>query len=194
MKVDLIIPEYIAWLFAILASGSLAYSKLLWTISAYLKEDGNTMKLGTKGRYAVTAMFDIALHHHEGPVSLSDISARQGISLPYLEQLFTHLRKQGLVTSTRGPGGGYSLAMDSDKIAIADVIAAVDESVDATRCGGSADCQNHQRCLTHSLWENLSGQIRNYLSNISLAQAIHEAHVRDVASRQDHQMHRVECM
>ncbi len=151
------------------------------------------MKLGTRGRYAVTAMLDIALHRHKGPVSLSDISVRQGISLPYLEQLFTHLRKRGLVTSTRGPGGGYSLALDSEEIAIADVIAAVDEGIDATRCGGSADCQNHQRCLTHSLWENLSNQIHSYLSNISLEQAIRETHVQGVANRQDYQMQRVEC-
>ncbi len=152
------------------------------------------MKLSTKGRYAVTAMFDIALHHDEGPVSLSDIAERQGISLSYLEQLFTNLRKQGLVKSTRGPGGGYSLAIDSEQIAIADVIEAVDENVDATRCGGSENCQNHQRCLTHELWENLSNQIRSYLSNISLAQAVRETHVQEVANRQDHQMHRIEIM
>ena len=96
------------------------------------------MKLSTKGRYAVTAMFDIALHNEQGPVPLSDISDRQGISLSYLEQLFTRLRAQGLVKSTRGPGGGYSLAMDSEDIAISDVIDAVDENVDATRCGGTA--------------------------------------------------------
>lgn len=149
------------------------------------------MRLGTKGRYAVTAMFDIALHHHGGPVSLSEISARQGISLPYLEQLFMCLRKQGLVASTRGPGGGYTLALDLEKIAIADVIAAVDEGVDTTRCGGSADCQNHQRCLTHSLWENLNCRIHDYLSGISLAQAIRETHVQEVASRQDRQMYRI---
>ena len=152
------------------------------------------MKLSTKGRYAVTAMFDLALHHHEGPVALADISERQGISLSYLEQLFARLRAQGLVKSTRGPGGGYSLAMDSEQIAIADVIDAVDENVDATRCGGTADCQNHQRCLTHDLWENLSDQIRNYLTNISLAEAVSEIHVREVSHRQDHQLHRVEMM
>ena len=154
------------------------------------------MKLSTKGRYAVTAMFDIALHHQTGPVCLSDIADRQGISLSYLEQLFTHLRKQGLVKSTRGPGGGYSLAIDSEHIAISDVIDAVDENVDATRCGGKADCQNHQRCLTHDLWENLSGEIRSYLSNISLAQAVNDLNVREVANRQDlnndHQVHRIE--
>jgi len=143
------------------------------------------MKLSTKGRYAVTAMFDIALHHQTGPVSLSDIAERQGISLSYLEQLFTRLRQQGLVKSTRGPGGGYSLAVASEQIAIADVIDAVDENVDATRCGGKADCHNHQRCLTHDLWENLSGEIRSYLSNISLAQAVSDLSVREVATRQD---------
>ena len=152
------------------------------------------MKLSTKGRYAVTAMFDIALHSDQGPVSLADISERQGISLSYLEQLFTCLRAEGLVISTRGPGGGYSLAMNSEQISISDVIDAVDENVDATRCGGTADCQNHQRCLTHDLWENLSDQIRDYLSNISLAQAVSDTQVRKVAYRQDHQEHRVEFM
>ena len=152
------------------------------------------MKLSTKGRYAVTAMFDIALHSDKGPVSLSEISERQGISLSYLEQLFTRLRSQGLVSSTRGPGGGYSLAMDSEQIAISDVIDAVDEKVDATRCGGKADCQNHQRCLTHDLWENLSDEIRNYLSNISLAQAVSDTQVREVANRQDHIVQHVEFM
>ena len=150
------------------------------------------MKLSTRGRYAVTAMFDIALHNDNGPVSLSDISERQGISLSYLEQLFTRLREQGLVTSTRGPGGGYSLAIDSGKIAISDVIDAVDENVDTTRCGGKADCQNHERCLTHDLWENLSDQIRNYLSNITLAQAVSDSQVREVANRQDYKVQRVE--
>ena len=152
------------------------------------------MKLSTKGRYAVTAMFDIALHHSDGPVSLSDISERQGISLSYLEQLFTRLRAQGLVKSTRGPGGGYTLAMDSKQIAIADVIDAVDENVDATRCGGSANCQNHERCLTHDLWENLSDQIRNYLTNITLDQAVSGAQVQEVSNRQEHQLQRVELM
>ncbi len=152
------------------------------------------MKLSTKGRYAVTAMFDIALHYEHGPVSLSEISERQGISLSYLEQLFTRLRKQGLVKSIRGPGGGYVLAVDSDEIAIADVIDAVDESVDTTRCGGSADCQNNQRCLTHDLWSNLSDQIRDYLSNITLAQAVNDMNVQKVAYRQDHKLERVELM
>ena len=152
------------------------------------------MKLSTRGRYAVTAMFDIALHHDKGPVSLAEIAQRQGISLSYLEQLFASLRDQGLVKSTRGPGGGYSLAVDSAKIAIADVIDAVDESLDTTRCGGSGDCQDHQRCLTHDLWENLSNQIRSYLSGISLAQAVSDVHVLEVSNRQDTRIDRMEIV
>ena len=143
------------------------------------------MKLSTKGRYAVTAMLDIAIHSNDGPVSLSDISARQGISLSYLEQLFGRMRRRGLVASTRGPGGGYSLAHSADQIAIADIIVAVDENVDATRCGGNADCQNQQRCLTHELWEDLSSQIHAFLSRISLADAINRERVAEVAARQD---------
>ena len=152
------------------------------------------MKLSTRGRYAVTAMFDIALHHEKGPVLLAEIAQRQGISLSYLEQLFASLRDQGLVKSTRGPGGGYSLAVDSAKIAIADVIDAVDESLDTTRCGGSGDCQDHQRCLTHDLWENLSNQIRSYLSGISLAQAVSDVHVLEVSNRQDSRIDRMEIV
>ncbi len=143
------------------------------------------MKLSTKGRYAVTAMLDIAIHSNDGPISLSDISARQGISLSYLEQLFGRMRRRGLVASTRGPGGGYSLAHAADKIAIADIILAVDENVDATRCGGKSDCQNQQRCLTHELWEDLSAQIHEFLSRISLADAINKERVAEVAARQD---------
>lgn len=143
------------------------------------------MKLSTKGRYAVTAMFDVAIHHDAGPVSLSDISMRQGISLSYLEQLFSRLRRRGLVASTRGPGGGYQLAHAAEQIAIADIVSAVDETVDATRCGGNADCQNHQRCLTHELWEDLSSQIHSFLSDITLADAINRRRVVEVAKRQD---------
>jgi Rrf2 family iron-sulfur cluster assembly transcriptional regulator len=143
------------------------------------------MKLSTKGRYAVTAMFDVAIHQTEGPVSLSEISERQGISLSYLEQLFGRMRRRGLVASTRGPGGGYRLAHTPDQIAIADIITAVDESVDATRCGGNADCQNQQRCLTHELWEDLSSQIHVFLSGISLEDAISKQRVVEVAERQD---------
>ncbi len=143
------------------------------------------MKLNTKGRYAVTAMFDVAIHQHQGPVSLSDISQRQGISLSYLEQLFSRIRRAGLVKSTRGPGGGYHLASSASEIAIADIITAVDESVDATRCGGGEGCDNHERCLTHDLWEGLSDQIHVFLSGITLEDAISKQQVLDTAARQD---------
>lgn len=130
------------------------------------------MKLTSKGRYAVTAMLDLALHADAGPVTLAGISERQGISLSYLEQLFTRLRKQGLVSSTRGPGGGYSLSRAADLIAIADVVTAVDEVVDATRCGGMANCQDGKRCLTHDLWTDLSDQIHSFLSEITLGHLV----------------------
>ena len=132
------------------------------------------MKLTSKGRYAVTAMLDLALHANQGPVTLSAISERQGISLSYLEQLFTRLRRNGLVSSTRGPGGGYLLSGDAADIAVADVVAAVDESVNATRCGGHENCQDGQRCLTHDLWTELSEQIFSFLSGISLAQLVEQ--------------------
>lgn len=143
------------------------------------------MRLTTKGRYAVTAMLDLAVHHSEGPIALADISERQGISLSYLEQLFAKLRKTGLVASTRGPGGGYNLNKDAAEIAVADVIAAVDEAVDATRCGGSKNCQGEVRCLTHDLWEDLSEQIRNFLSSVSLADLVNRHSIREVVNRQD---------
>ncbi|TCK17469.1 BadM/Rrf2 family transcriptional regulator [Thiogranum longum] len=132
------------------------------------------MKLTSKGRYAVTAMLDLALHANQGPITLSAISERQGISLSYLEQLFTRLRRNGLVSSTRGPGGGYLLSGDAANIAVADVVAAVDESVNATRCGGQENCQGGQRCLTHDLWTELSEQIFTFLSDISLAQLVEQ--------------------
>ncbi|MEJ2213089.1 MAG: Fe-S cluster assembly transcriptional regulator IscR [Gammaproteobacteria bacterium] len=126
------------------------------------------MKLTTKGRYAVTAMLDLALHNEKGPVTLADIADRQGISLSYLEQLFSRLRKQELVNSVRGPGGGYSLASPASELHVAQVISAVDEVVDATRCGGAGNCHNNERCLTHDLWHDLSDRIYEYLSDISL--------------------------
>jgi Rrf2 family iron-sulfur cluster assembly transcriptional regulator len=130
------------------------------------------MRLTSKGRYAVTAMLDLALHVKDGPVTLAGISERQGISLSYLEQLFTRLRKRGLVASTRGPGGGYSLSRDAHDIAVAAVVTAVDESVDATRCGGRGNCQDGRRCLTHELWSELSEQIYGFLSEISLGDLV----------------------
>lgn len=130
------------------------------------------MRLTTKGRYAVTAMLDLALHFNGGPITLSDISQRQGISLSYLEQLFSKLRKNGLVSSTRGPGGGYRLSRPAHEIVIADVISAVDEKVDATKCGGLGNCQGDTQCLTHDLWTDLSDQIFQFLSGISLGNLV----------------------
>lgn len=147
------------------------------------------MRLTTKGRYAVTAMLDLAVHDQKGPIALSDISGRQGISLSYLEQLFSRLRKNGLVKSTRGPGGGYSLNKSAENISIADVILAVDEKVDTTRCGGSKNCQNNGRCLTHDLWEDLGEQIRFFLSRICLYELINRETTRRVAARQDALLH-----
>lgn len=143
------------------------------------------MKLTTKGRYAVTAMLDLAIHDGDGPVALADIAKRQGISLSYLEQLFARLRKGGLVRSVRGPGGGYQLGRDAGRIAVSDVIWAVDEMVDATRCAGRENCQGEERCLTHDLWHDLSHQIRDFLSGIDLAQLVERRRVREVAARQD---------
>ncbi len=143
------------------------------------------MRLTTKGRYAVTAMLDLALHSTKGPVPLADVSQRQGISLSYLEQLFARLRKQGLVDSARGPGGGYRLSRAPGEIAVADVITAIDEKVDATRCGGLANCQDDQQCLTHELWSDLSQQIYEFLSGISLGHLVERRGVKEVAARQD---------
>ena len=146
------------------------------------------MRLTTKGRYAVTAMLDLALHAQEKPITLADISQRQGISLSYLEQLFSRMRKQGLVASARGPGGGYRLSRDANEINVAQVIAAVDEKVTVTRCEGRGDCQNGGPCLTHELWCNLSDQIYDFLNGISLGQLVEQQHVKDVASRQQQQL------
>jgi Rrf2 family iron-sulfur cluster assembly transcriptional regulator len=143
------------------------------------------MKLTTKGRYAVTAMLDLAFHSTGGPIKLAQISERQGISLSYLEQLFTRLRREGLVVSTRGPGGGYSLSRPSTQIAVSEVIGAVDENVDTTRCGGLNNCHNAERCLTHELWAELSGQIRDFLKGITLGQLMENGQTREVADRQD---------
>lgn len=126
------------------------------------------MKLSTKGRYAVTAMMDLALHEARGPVTLAEISQGQGISLSYLEQLFAQLRRQRLVRGVRGPGGGYRLARSAAEITVADIIMAVDESVDATRCGSRDEGRDGERCLTHDLWSELSGQIQGFLDGITL--------------------------
>ncbi len=143
------------------------------------------MKLTSKGRYAVTAMLDVTIHAVYGPVPLADISERQGISLSYLEQLFSRLRKHGLVNSVRGPGGGYRLGKCSAQIAVADVISAVNESVDATKCSGKGNCQGGEQCLTHSLWQNLSTRIEEFLQNITLSELVAQRDVKSVSQRQD---------
>lgn len=143
------------------------------------------MKLTTKGRYAVTAMLDLAMHHGNGPITLADIAQRQGISLSYLEQLFSRLRKQQLVSSVRGPGGGYTLGRDASEVFVAQVILAVDENVDTTKCGGAHNCQDNQQCLTHDLWHDLSSRIHDYLSEISLQDLMDRRGVQQVADRQD---------
>ncbi len=131
------------------------------------------MRLTTKGRYAVTAMLDLSLNYGQGSITLADISERQGISLSYLEQLFSRLRKQDLVSSTRGPGGGYRLSRPADEITVLDVISAVDEKVDSTACDGKGNCHGDEQCLSHELWQSLSEQIQSYLSNITLGEVVH---------------------
>ncbi len=143
------------------------------------------MRLTTKGRYAVTAMLDLALHADNGPVALADISKRQGISLSYLEQLFAKLRRRELVGSVRGPGGGYRLNRSSNAIDVAQVIDAVNESVDVTRCNGDGGCQQGDVCLTHHLWCDLSAQIHSFLCGITLADLVQRNEVRVIALRQE---------
>lgn len=134
------------------------------------------MKLTTKGRYAVTAMLDITLNQGSGAVSLSDISQRQSISQSYLEQLFTKLRKRRLVDSVRGPGGGYQLARAAEAITIADIIAAINEPMDATKCGGAKNCQGGKKCLTHHLWAELNDVIVDFLKQVTLASLVAQHH------------------
>lgn len=143
------------------------------------------MRLTTKGRYAVTAMLDLALHGMDRPVSLADISGRQDISLSYLEQLFAKLRRHGLVSSVRGPGGGYRLSRVGSEVYVAQIIDAVNETVDATGCGGAADCQQGEVCLTHHLWCDLSEQIHGFLSGISLSDLVERREVQDISARQN---------
>ncbi|VAW48580.1 Iron-sulfur cluster regulator IscR [hydrothermal vent metagenome] len=126
------------------------------------------MKLTSKGRYAVTAMIDIALNQAKGAITLSLISKRQGISLSYLEQLFSKLKKAGLVSSARGPGGGYRLSREAQDISVGEIIHAVDESVDARKCTGRGNCNGGGECLSHELWTDLSGMIGSFLQGISL--------------------------
>lgn len=146
------------------------------------------MKLTTKGRYAVTAMLDLALRYDKGAVTLAEIAKRQGISLSYLEQLFAKLRRSGLVDSVRGPGGGYTLAMEPNKISVAEIVVAINENIDATRCGGEKNCHEDETCLTHQLWEDLSTRIHDFLKGITLGDLVTKPHVQEVASRQEGRM------
>ncbi|MFN9389739.1 MAG: Rrf2 family transcriptional regulator [Betaproteobacteria bacterium] len=130
------------------------------------------MRLTTKGRFAVTAMIDLALRDGSGPVTLAEISQRQKISLSSLEQLFGKLRRQQLVNSTRGPGGGYTLARKTDEVSVADIILAVDEPIDATQCGGLENCHDDHKCLTHDLWSALNARIFDYLRNVKLSELV----------------------
>lgn len=143
------------------------------------------MRLTTKGRFAVTAMLDLALREANGPVTLAGISERQGISLSYLEQLFGKLRRAQLVDSVRGPGGGYTLARTIDEISVADIIVAVDEPVDATQCAGRENCHDNHRCMTHDLWTDLNVTIFDYLSKISLASLVAKQRAKETTVVQD---------
>jgi Rrf2 family transcriptional regulator, iron-sulfur cluster assembly transcription factor len=130
------------------------------------------MRLTTKGRFAVTAMIDVAMHGANGPVTLAAVSERQRISLSYLEQLFGKLRRSGLVASVRGPGGGYHLARAAAQLSVAQIIVAVDEPIDATQCGGLENCRDDRRCMTHDLWAGLNSHIFSFLSGVTLAQLV----------------------
>jgi Rrf2 family iron-sulfur cluster assembly transcriptional regulator len=148
------------------------------------------MRLTTKGRFAVTAMIDVAMHGHDGPVTLAAISERQRISLSYLEQLFGKLRRHRIVDSVRGPGGGYTLAKAADTVSVADIIMAVDEPIDATQCGGRENCHDDRRCMTHELWAGLNEHIFSFLHGVLLAELVRQQRPAeapaDVAILHDH--------
>jgi Rrf2 family iron-sulfur cluster assembly transcriptional regulator len=143
------------------------------------------MRLTTKGRYAVTAMLDLALHGDAGPVSVADVSDRQGIPGAYLEQIFARLRRSGCIDSVRGPGGGYVLSRALEVISISDILVAVGEGVDATRCHGAGDCQEGHQCMTHDLWSELSDQIDGFLRGISLASLVRRVDATGTANGGD---------
>src|SRR5689334_16312691 len=144
------------------------------------------MKLTTKGRFAVTAMLDLALHGAEGPVTLAGISERQKISLSYLEQLFGKLRRRELVESVRGPGGGYHLARDASRVTVAEIVSAVDETLDSTQCGGRENCQGESRCMTHDLWEELNATVYGFLKGVTLAQLVDKQRTKPVSVVRGH--------
>jgi Rrf2 family iron-sulfur cluster assembly transcriptional regulator len=146
------------------------------------------MRLTTKGRFAVTAMVDLALRHGGGPVTLAEISSRQKISLSYLEQLFGKLRRRSLVDSVRGPGGGYRLARDMAGISVAEIILAVDEPIDATQCAGKENCRDEQKCLTHDLWATLNDRIFDYLEAVTLRQLVDDQRAKESGQNTVHDM------
>ena len=146
------------------------------------------MRLTTKGRFAVTAMIDVAMHSSKGPVTLAGVSERQKISLSYLEQLFGKLRRHGLVESVRGPGGGYNLAHPASGLSVADIILAVDEPIDATQCGGKENCHDDHKCITHDLWANLNQHIIDYLRAVTLKQLVDEQKAKQSGVAQVHDM------
>jgi len=139
------------------------------------------MRLTTKGRFAVTAMLDLALRGDQGPVSLAGISERQKISLSYLEQLFGKLRRRGLVESVRGPGGGYTLARESPDVSVADIVRAVEEPIDSTQCGGRENCHDNQRCMTHDLWEELNTTVYGFLDGVKLSHLVERQRTKPVS-------------
>ena len=143
------------------------------------------MRLTTKGRYAVTAVLDLALHQNGGPVPLAAISERQGISLSYLEQLFAKLRRSDVVSSTRGPGGGYKLTNNVDEVSVSDIILAVDETCKVVDCDDTESCSGGYQCLTHDLWQELSNEIRTFLDGITISEIMSQEAVNDVKLRQD---------
>ncbi|HSG74861.1 MAG TPA: Fe-S cluster assembly transcriptional regulator IscR [Burkholderiales bacterium] len=144
------------------------------------------MRLTTKGRFAVTAMVDLAMRQSRGPVALAAISERQHISLSYLEQLFGKLRRRKLVSSVRGPGGGYNLAQPAADVTVADIVTAVDEPLDATQCGGKENCADEKRCMTHDLWATLNSKMYEYLSSVSLADLVAHQGGKHIAVLHDH--------
>src|SRR3989304_436764 len=146
------------------------------------------MRLTTKGRFAVTAMVDLAMRQGGGPVTLAEISERQKISLSYLEQLFGKLRRRRLVDSVRGPGGGYRLARDMGTVSVVDIIIAVDEPIDATQCGGRENCHDDQKCITHDLWANLNQHIFDYLGAVTLKQLVEEQSSKQTGVARVHDM------
>jgi Rrf2 family iron-sulfur cluster assembly transcriptional regulator len=139
------------------------------------------MRLTTKGRFAVTAMLDVALNSAGGPVTLAGVAERQKISLSYLEQLFGKLRRRRLVESVRGPGGGYHLAREAAGISVADIVRAVEEPLDSTQCGGRENCRDHQRCMTHELWEDLNATVQDFLAGVTLAQLVEKQRTKPVS-------------